>query len=46
MCIAAHDTFQNNIVAIALESGTHVKRKVPHLLPHHTRRGVDICELF
>ncbi len=40
--IATHDTFQDTIASIALESGAHVQKEVSHLFPHHTQWRVDI----
>jgi hypothetical protein len=39
---AIHDTFQDIVVAIALENGTHVQREVSHLFLCLTRRQMDI----
>ncbi len=41
-CITTHDTFQDPIAVIVLESGTHVQREVSHLFFHHTQWQVDI----
>jgi len=33
---------QDTVVAIALESGVHIQKKVSHLFPCHTQRWMDI----
>jgi hypothetical protein len=40
-CTTTHNTRQDIIVIIDLESGTHVQKEVSHLFPHHTRWRVD-----
>jgi NCAIR mutase (PurE)-related protein len=40
--IAAHNTLQDTIATIVLESGTHVQKEVSHLFFHHTQQRVDI----
>jgi hypothetical protein len=40
--IIAHNTLQNTVTTIILESGAHVQREVSHLFLHHSRRQVDI----
>jgi hypothetical protein len=41
-CKTIHDTFQDIIATIVLESRTHVKREVSHLFPCYTKRRMDI----
>ncbi len=40
--ITTHDTLQDTIATITLESGTHVQKKVSHPFPHHTWKWMDI----
>jgi hypothetical protein len=40
--ITTHNTLQDIITTIVLESGTHVQREVSHLFPHHTWWRMDI----
>ncbi len=37
-----HDTFQNTVVTMVLESGAHIQREVSHLFPCHKQKQVDI----
>jgi len=39
--IITHDTFQNIVATIALESGTHVQREVSHLFLCHTQQQME-----
>jgi hypothetical protein len=40
--IVTHNTLQDIVTAIALESGAHVQREISHLFFRHTRQWVDI----
>ncbi len=40
--ITTHDTLRDTIVTITSKSGTHIRKKVSHLLPHHAWKQVDI----
>jgi hypothetical protein len=37
-----HNTLQDVIATIALESGAHAQKEVFHLFPHHTQWQIDI----